>query len=327
MLGSPTRPVLTLGTRGSELALFQARAVAGLLAARAGVACQIVPITTSGERIAEAPLSEIGGKNVFVKEIEEALWAGRVDLAVHSSKDLPAVLPDGFAIAAVLSREDARDAVVLPGGGAAVPFDAIVERLGVAPRIGTSSVRRVAQLGRLMPGARFLPIRGNVGTRLRKLDEGGFDAIVLAAAGLRRLGHQGRISALIPADVCVPAPGQGIIAVEIRDADDDTRRLVEIIDEPDTAVALDAERAVVERLGGGCQMPIGAFAALDADAIRLTAVVVSPDGAREVRATAHGAHTEAHRTGTAAADDLLAHGAGEILAAIAHARDAGGTGS
>ena len=325
MTGSQARPVLALGTRGSELALFQARAVASLLAARAGVSCEIVPITTTGESFAEAALSEIGGKNVFVKEIEEALGAGRVDLAVHSSKDLPAVLPTGFAIAAVLPREDARDAVVLPGGGAAEPFDAIVERLGEAPRIGTGSVRRVAQLARLIPGSRFLPIRGNLGTRLRKLDEGGFDAIVLAAAGLRRLGQEGRISALVPADVCVPAPGQGIIAVEIRDGDNDTRRLVETIDEPDAGVALDAERAVVERLGGGCQMPIGAFAALDDDAVLLTAVVVSPDGTREVRATARGSRTEAHRTGIAAADDLLAHGAGEILAAIAHAREAGGT--
>jgi len=323
--GSPRR-VLRLGTRGSELALFQAREVADRLAFHAGITCETVRITTSGERFAEAALSEIGGKNVFVKEIEEALAEGRIDLAVHSSKDLPAVLPDGFAIAAVLEREDPRDAFVLPGGDAEpLPFDALAARLGATPRIGTSSPRRVAQLARLLPGAQFLPVRGNLATRLRKLDEGQFDALVLAAAGLFRLQYDARISALVPVDRCVPAPGQGIIAVEVRADDAETRKAVSTIDDPDAAVALDAERAVVERLGGGCQMPIGAYAELDGDQLQVTAVVASPDGAREARATAVGTRADPREAGEAAATELLARGAGEILAAVAEARGNGDT--
>jgi hydroxymethylbilane synthase len=315
-----TADAVRIGTRGSALALFQARTVAAALEA-GGTACEIVPITTSGERFAEAALSEIGGKNVFVKEIEEALAAGQVDVAVHSSKDLPAVLPPGFALAAVLPREDPRDAVVLPAGTPAIAsLDALTAHLGRAPHLGTSSVRRAAQLVRLLPGATCLPVRGNVGTRLRKLDEGGFDALVLAAAGLRRLEHEARISWLLPPETCVPAPGQGLIAVEVRADDTATAARVAALDDPAGAAMLEAERAVVERLGGGCQMPIGAYATLDGDALALSAVVLSLDGAREVRATARGTRGTARAAGLAAADDLLAAGAGEILAAIASTR-------
>jgi hydroxymethylbilane synthase len=199
--------VLRVGTRGSQLALFQARAVAALLEARAGVACEIVVIRTTGDRLAEAPLAQIGGKRLFVKEIEDALVAGEIDLAVHSSKDMSAVLPDGLEVAGVLPREDPRDGVVLPDE-APVPLDDLVRRLGPTPRIGTSSVRRIAQLTQILPGAQFLPVRGNLDTRLRKLEAGGFDALVLAAAGLRRLQYGARISTALPPDVCVPAPGR-----------------------------------------------------------------------------------------------------------------------
>src|SRR5687767_6971430 len=205
---------LRLGTRGSELALFQARTVAALLERQATASCEIVAIKTSGDRLAEATLSQIGGKRLFVKEIEDALLAGDVDLAVHSSKDMPAVLPEGLVVGAVLPREDARDAVILPQSGE-MAFDDVVRALGREPRIGTSSVRRIAQLTRLFPGARFLPVRGNLDTRLRKLDAGGYDALVLAAAGLLRLQHGHRISVAVPLDACVPAPGQGIIAIEL----------------------------------------------------------------------------------------------------------------
>src|SRR5687767_9177057 len=179
---------LKLGTRGSELALFQAHSVATLLRERAAATCEIVIIKTSGDKLAEAKLSEIGGKRLFVKEIEDALLAGQIDIAVHSSKDMPAVLPDGLEVGAVLRREDPRDAVVLPSSSpanvtAALSLEEIVRTLGSTPRIGTSSVRRVAQLTRLFPGARFLPVRGNLGTRLRKLDGGDYDALVLASAG------------------------------------------------------------------------------------------------------------------------------------------------
>jgi hydroxymethylbilane synthase len=307
-----------LGTRGSQLALFQAHSVAGLLRDRAGVVCEIVVIKTSGDRLAEASLSEIGGKRLFVKEIEDALLSGEIDLAVHSSKDMPAVLPGGLRLGAVLPREDPRDAVVLPAEeGTSLTLDDVVKRLGRAPRIGTSSVRRTAQLTRLFPGARFLPVRGNLGTRLAKVDaRKDFDALVLAAAGLKRLGHEMRISAVLPIEACVPAPGQGIIAVEVREGD--TRALeplTSIADAPATA-ALTAERAVVTRLGGGCQMPIGAYAALQDGELVLSAIVVSVDGAQAARADVRGPVADSHAIGIRAADQLLARGAGEILASV-----------
>ena len=326
---------LKIGTRGSQLALFQAHAVAELLQSRAGIACDIVVIKTSGDRLAEAPLAEIGGKRLFVKEIEDALLGGTIDLAVHSSKDMPAILPTGLALGAVLPREDARDAVVLPSSGTALPrgehapaalenavLEGVVRHLGQAPRIGTSSVRRVAQLTRLFPGARFGPIRGNLETRLRKLDAGEFDALVLAAAGLIRLGYGLRISAALPADTCVPAPGQGIIAVEIRSDDTATGDIVRTIGDPIAAAALTAERVVVTRLGGGCQMPIGAYAVASEHELTLTAVVVSVDGTRTARADAQGAITEATIVGEKAADQLLARGAADILSEVDRAQPA-----
>jgi hydroxymethylbilane synthase len=311
-------PHLRIGTRGSQLALWQANAVKTLLETRTGARCEIVIIKTTGDRMADAPLSEIGGKRLFVKEIEDALLSGTVDLAVHSSKDMPAVLPEGLIIAAVLPREDARDAVLLPRPDAAKPMsiEALTRALGQEPRIGTSSVRRVAQLTRLCPGARFLPIRGNLDTRLRKLDTGDFDAIVLASAGLHRLQQGGRISAYLPLDRCVPAPGQGIVAIEVRDGDAATGVLVSQINDVAAAIALDAERAVVRRLGGGCQMPIGAYAAITGDALAISAIVVSIDGAREIRAQIDGRAHEPEAAGDAAAEQLLANGASDILAEV-----------
>lgn len=317
---------LRIGTRGSQLALFQAATVADLL--RDTADCEIVVIKTSGDHLAEAPLSQIGGKRLFVKEIEDALLEGRIDLAVHSAKDMPAVQPDGLIVGAVLAREDARDAVVLPAGrlkaasttdAEGLSIDELQQVLGDAPRIGTSSIRRTAQLRALFRGATFAPIRGNLDTRLRKLDDGGYDAIVLAAAGLRRLGQEARISAYLPAAACVPAPGQGIIAIEIRNGDPRAREVVARIDEPVASMALIAEREVVTRLGGGCQMPIGAHAAISSGALSLAAVVVSMDGARSATAEVHGAAADARRLGTEAADLLLKRGAREILADVARA--------
>jgi len=310
---------LKLGTRGSQLALFQAHAVAGLLRSNAGIDCDITVIKTSGDRLAEVPLSEIGGKRLFVKEIEDALLAGTIDLAVHSSKDMPAIPPPGLDLGGVLPREDARDAVVLPTGAklqAPAALEDIVRHLGRAPRFGTSSVRRVAQLTRVFPGARFEPIRGNLGTRLEKLDAGTFDAIVLAAAGLIRLGYGSRLSTALPTDACVPAPGQGIIAIEIRGDDDATRAAIAKIADPIAAAALTAERVVVTRLGGGCQMPIGAYAVVSGGELTLTAVVLSLDGTRTARADTHGPATEATMVGTKAAEELLKQGAADILAEV-----------
>jgi hydroxymethylbilane synthase len=309
---------LRVGTRGSQLALWQANAVAARIAASGGPRCRIVVIQTSGDRLQEAPLSDVGGKRLFVKEIEDALLRGRVDLAVHSSKDMPAILPDGLVIAAVLPREDPLDAIVLPrraGDRRPRAIEDLVASLGQAPSIGTGSVRRIAQLRRLVPGADFTPIRGNLDTRLRKLDEGAHHALVLAAAGLRRLGFASRISFTLPATACVPAPGQGIVAIEIRDGDAVVRQAVERINDDAAGAALTAERAVVARLGGGCQTPIGALAtALDSDQLEIVAAVVALDGSRVVRGQISGPRSRAAAIGAEVGTHLIEQGAGEILA-------------
>ena len=314
-------PTLKLGTRGSPLALVQAHEVADLLRQRAGVSAEVIVIRTSGDRSGEVTLSDVGGKRLFVKEIEDALLGGEVDVGVHSSKDLPAQLPDGLEVGAVLPREDPRDVIVLPVTVTAGPdIEAVVRQLGSTPRIGTSSVRRRAQLTRLFPQGSFLPIRGNLDTRLRKLDSGEFDLLVLAAAGLRRLHHGHRISATLPIDVCVPAPGQGIIAVEVRRDDERVRETVECIDDAMSAAALRAERAVVLRLGGGCQMPLGAHAEISGDEIVVRSIVIAADGSRAARATVRGATTRPETAGIEAAELLLKHGAGEILAEVQRAQ-------
>jgi hydroxymethylbilane synthase len=336
---------LRLGTRGSQLALWQANRVAAEIAARGGPTSRIVVIKTSGDRLQDAPLSEVGGKRLFVKEIEDALLRGEIDLAVHSSKDMPAVLPEGLVIGAVLPREDPRDAVVLPAGlrdeiradvdavrlkadttNADVAdvvsgfsrtietVDELVALLGRSPSIGTGSVRRIAQLSRLFPGARFTPIRGNLDTRLRKLDSGEHDALILAAAGLRRLGFASRITFTLPVKACVPAPGQGIVAVEIRGDDEPVRQAVAVIDDAEASSALAAERTLVEALGGGCQTPLGALASLDGDELELIAAVVALDGSRAIQAQGRGPRADAEELGRRVAADLLADGAGDLLA-------------
>ena len=309
---------LRIGTRGSQLALWQANAVAERIAAAGGPPCRIMVISTSGDRLQDAPLSQVGGKRLFVKEIEDALLRNEIDLAVHSSKDMPAILPDGLVIAGVLPREDPRDAVVLPEGrqpAAMGSVDELVAALGQTPSIGTGSVRRIAQLTRLFPGAQFKAIRGNLDTRLRKLDEGAHDALVLAAAGLRRLGFADRISYALPAAACVPAPGQGIVAVEIRGDDARTREFVSGLDDPAAGAALAAERALVETLGGGCQTPVGALATLiDDDTIELVAAVIALDGSRAVRERGVGPRSDAAALGARVGAALLAQGADQILA-------------
>jgi hydroxymethylbilane synthase len=313
---------LRLGTRGSQLALYQANVTKTLLKTRAGVDAEIVIIKTSGDRLADAKLSDVGGKRLFVKEIEDALLDRSIDLAVHSSKDMPVVLPEGLDIAAALEREDPLDAVVLRGDATETFrfIEDLVAHLGESPRIGTSSVRRTAQLIRVIPGTRFVPIRGNLDTRLAKLDAGEFDALILAAAGLKRLGRGGRISATMPADVCVPAPGQGIIALEAREGDTRAREVAARINDWRAAAEMAAERAVVRRLGGGCQMPIGAHASVNGTQMDLAAVVISLDGGEAVRANATAALGDAEALGARVAERLLADGAAGILADVQRAR-------
>jgi hydroxymethylbilane synthase len=308
--------MLRLGSRGSQLALFQARLVADRIQSAGGPASEIVTIRTSGDRLQDAPLSQIGGKRLFVKEIEDALLDGEIDLAVHSSKDMPAALPDGLVVGAVLPRENPADALVLPAtfGKDAVTLDAIRATLGPTARVGTGSVRRIAQLRSLFPQARFENVRGNLDTRVRKLDAGDYDALVLAAAGLRRLGLSGRISLTFSIDACVPAPGQGIIAVEIRESDVATRNAIAIINDADAASALEAERALVIALGGGCQMPLGGIAqASGGHDLELRAIVASLDGVRVIRYKKVGAKGQAASLGREVAEHLLAAGAAEIL--------------
>ena len=294
---------LRIGTRGSALALWQARTVAVLLEAR-GRTIEICIMRTAGDRLQDAPLSEAGGKGLFVKEIEDALLEDRIDLAVHSAKDMSVALPDGLVVSAVLPREDSRDALVLRRG---------VTALGGSPAIGTGSVRRTAQLRAGYPEARFLPIRGNVDTRLRKLDGGEFDALVLAVAGLKRLGHEDRVSVRLSHDECVPAPGQGIVAIETRLDDREIAEVLRPINDVRSAACFDAERAVVSALGGGCQLPLGAVAVHAGDRLDMLALVASPDGSRQIRRRLEGDASRPAELGRRLADDLAEAGAIGIL--------------
>ena len=308
---------LRIGTRGSALALWQANTVAAELRKR-GTNVEIVRITTQGDRRQEAPLVDPGNKGVFVKEIEDALLQGEIDVAVHSSKDMAAEMPPGLAIAAVLPREDPRDALVLPRPRSSVAqdFDAALSPLGDAPLFATSSPRRVAQLRAMVPDARFEAIRGNVDTRLRKLDAGEADALVLAAAGLRRLGLSPRISAYIPVERCLPAPGQGIVAIQVRQVDERAYALVAAMNDTAARLALAAEQAVVVALGGGCQLPLGVLAEVQRSELAVRAVAASLDGRRTVSGEARGNSTTvdaAAAIGTRLAHDLLARGARSIL--------------
>jgi hydroxymethylbilane synthase len=314
-----------LGTRGSQLAMWQAKAVAARIEAAGGPTCEIVVVSTAGDRLQQAPLSDIGGKRLFVKELEDALLGGEIDFAVHSAKDMSTAMPDGLGVVAALPREDPRDALVLPAASRATfPADdnaagvvrALREALGAAPRIGTSSVRRVAQLHRHLPEAEFLPVRGNVDTRLRKLDEGGYDALVLAAAGLRRLDRADRISVALPPDLCVPAPGQGIVAVQCHDDGGEVAEYLASLSDADGLVALEAERALVAALGGGCQLPLGGFCRVHGDELEMVAVVTALDSDAEVRAIAFGTRDEPLELGRRLADRLLQDGADAILDAV-----------
>ncbi|MBP8810992.1 MAG: hydroxymethylbilane synthase [Kofleriaceae bacterium] len=300
---------LVIATRGSALALWQAEHVkARLEATRPGLAVELLTLSTAGDRILDVALAAIGGKALFVKEIEQALLDGRAHVAVHSMKDLPAELAPGLALAAVSSREDPRDAIVSPHGAlAALPAGAV---------LGTSSLRRQCQLLAHRPDLQIKLLRGNVPTRVGKLDAGDYDAIVLAAAGLTRLGLADRITEALPIEVCLPAVAQGVLAIETRADDADTMALVrEALHDPTEADRIAAERSFLAAMGGSCQTPLAAHALLDGGALELRALCGTPDGTTVLRATARGPRTEAVALGERAAAELLAAGAGAIVAA------------
>ena len=292
---------LTIGSRGSQLALWQAHWVKRELEAR-GETCRIEIIKTTGDRITDVPLAKVGTKGLFTKEIEEALLDGRIDLAVHSLKDLPTELPAGLIIAAIPAREDPRDALV----------GATLTTLASGARVGTSSLRRVAQLRAVRPDLAIESVRGNVDTRLRKLGEGQYDALVMAAAGLRRLGWEARIAESLPVDVMCPAVGQGALAIETREASDAARSCARL-DDTATRLGVEAERAVLATLGGGCQVPIGAYGRIAGDRLDLVAIVASPDGTRLIRKNAAGPAGERVRIGEELGRQLLDAGARGIL--------------
>jgi hydroxymethylbilane synthase len=297
--------MLTIGSRGSQLALWQARWIQARLAAF-DVECRLEIIHTTGDKITDVALSKVGTKGLFTKEIEEALLQGAIGLAVHSLKDMPTSLPPGLTLAAIPEREDPRDALV----------GARLADLPQHSRVGTSSLRRAAQLRGVRPDLEIENIRGNVDTRLRKLDEKQYDAIVLASAGLRRLGLDNRISELLDPSVMCPAVGQGALAVETRDDGGEAHEVCKRLDHRETRIAVTAERAVLAALGGGCQVPIGAYATVAHDRIHLQAVIVSPDGTQNIELKANGAAADAAIIGRALGDRLLAEGGRQILEAV-----------
>jgi hydroxymethylbilane synthase len=318
-----SKQTLVIGTRGSKLALTQSEQIAALLrAAHPGLSVELQIISTKGDRILDVALSAVGDKGLFVKEIEAALLAHEVDLAVHSCKDMPSMLPDGLTLAAFPKRVDPRDALVLPLTHAAPSLDATDNPLDLLPQgatVGTSSLRRACQLQALRPDLQLRDVRGNVDTRLRKLDEGQYDAIILATAGLSRLGLDQRISCPLPPEVMLPAVAQGTLAIEARSDDPVTLDLLGVLDDPATRVAALTERAFLRRLEGGCQVPIAAHAALDAapsGMLHLSGLVGALDGSVMVRGEKTGATGDPEGIGLALAEELLARGAGDLLAAI-----------
>jgi hydroxymethylbilane synthase len=299
--------ILRIGTRGSKLALTQSRWVRDKIEAKhPNLQVELVRIKTTGDKILDSPLAKIGGKGLFVKEIEEALLNERVDLAVHSMKDVPAELPEGLILATFPEREDPRDAFVSLKYGK-------LEQLPQGARVGTGSLRRAAQLLHIRPDLELVPLRGNVDTRLRKLETGEFQAIILAAAGMRRLGFTDRISQLLSTEQILPAIGQGALGLEVRHDDEQTIGLIYFLNDEKTEVRVQAERAFLKELEGGCQVPIAAFCRINNGQLHLQGMVAELDGSRIIRDKIRGERNEAEEMGIRLARRLLASGADEIL--------------
>ena len=301
---------MKLGTRGSALALWQANWTKSALEQRwPGLAVELVPIKTTGDKILDVPLAKIGGKGLFTKELDEALLDGRIDLAVHSLKDVPFQLPDGIDFGAIPEREDPRDAFVSRG--------AKLQDLAATATIGTSSLRRQVQLRHRFPDLNLVTLRGNVDTRLRKLDAGEFDGIILAAAGLKRLGHEARITQFLEDDIMISAVGQGALGIVCRASDAETRKKLAGLDHPPTRTAVTAERGLLRALGGSCQVPIGGKAKIHANGLTIKGLIASLDGKRVISDELSGSTADPAALGMQLGQKLLAMGAGEILAEIA----------
>jgi hydroxymethylbilane synthase len=301
---------LKLGTRGSALALWQANWTKREIESRqSGLEVELVSIKTTGDKILDVPLAKIGGKGLFTKEIDEALLDGRIDLAVHSMKDVPFQLPNGIDFAAVPEREDARDAFISNGPK--------LRELRSQAVIGTSSLRRQVQLRHHFPALNLVMLRGNVDTRLRKLSSGEFDAIILAVAGVKRLGHEDRITEVLEDDMMVSAVGQGALGIVCRSGDDKTRGILQILDHAPSRVAVTAERGLLRALGGSCQVPIAGKAVLSGDRLRIKGLIAGLDGTRMITHELSGAANRALELGLELGEKLMSMGAGEILAEIA----------
>jgi len=299
--------MVKIGTRGSALALWQAEWVRSrILSFHPDVEVQIVKIKTTGDKILDVPLAQVGGKGLFVKEIETALLEKRVDLAVHSMKDMPAEIPRGLCIGVVPRRESSLDVLISRNGR---PFDDLPEGAG----IGSSSLRRGAQVRHRRPDIKIRPLRGNLDTRLKKLHAENLDAIILAAAGVRRLGLEDRITEYIPEAVMLPAIGQGALSIEIRDNDDAVKNIIAPMDHRDTRLAVEMERAFLARLEGGCQVPIAGLAKVIGDQVEMTGLVAEIDGSVLIRETISGPVDQRIRLGETLADRLLEKGGKEIL--------------
>nr|WP_312230856.1 hydroxymethylbilane synthase [Pseudomonas sp.] len=301
---------IRIATRKSALALWQAEHVkARLEAAHPGLQVSLVPMVSKGDKLLDAPLAKIGGKGLFVKELETALLEDQADIAVHSMKDVPMDFPAGLGLFCICEREDPRDAFV------SNTFESL-DALPAGSVVGTSSLRRQAQLLARRPDLKIHFLRGNVNTRLAKLDAGEYDAIILAAAGLIRLGFEARIRVFISAEHSLPAGGQGAVGIECRVGDAELQQLLAPLNHTETALRVTAERAMNKRLNGGCQVPIACYAILDGEQLWLRGLVGEPDGRRLLRAEQRGSAEDAERLGIEVAEALLAQGAGEILAAV-----------
>ncbi|MGI9321884.1 MAG: hydroxymethylbilane synthase [Thiogranum sp.] len=298
---------LRIATRKSPLALWQANHVRDALMTRnPGLEVELFTMTTQGDKILDTPLAKVGGKGLFVKELELGILEGRADLAVHSMKDVPVAFPEGLGLAAILVREDPRDALI---SNVFTSIDTLPE----GARVGTSSLRRQCQLRARRPDLEVLDLRGNVNTRLAKLDNGDYDAILLAAAGVKRMGWEDRITELLPPEQFLPAIGQGAIGIEIRVDDDKVSRVVKALNDGQTATRIRAERALNERLQGGCQVPIAGYSEISDGVMVLRALVGRPDGTELVQGVISGKPEDAEELGQVLADDLLSRGAKQIL--------------